>query len=62
MNSSNSSNKSVEQPFAGGGGIRVPASPIDPFQALDDLMAAVEALCPRWPQRDICMKTPGMLL
>ncbi|GEM_PF-1202301 len=23
----------------------------DPYQALDDLMAAVEALCPVWPLR-----------
>ena len=24
----------------------------DPFEALDDLMTVVEALCPRWPERD----------
>jgi hypothetical protein len=32
----------------------VPASPPDtrdPFAALDDLMAVVDALCPRWPTR-----------
>jgi len=34
----------------------VPAAPPapwspDPFQALDDLMAVLEALCPRWPVR-----------
>ena len=23
----------------------------DPFEALDDLMTVVEALCPRWPSR-----------
>jgi hypothetical protein len=25
----------------------------DPFAALDDLMAVVDALCPRWPTRSI---------
>lgn len=29
----------------------VPDSARDPFEALDDLMAVVEALCPTWPQR-----------
>ncbi len=24
----------------------------DPYRALDDLMAAIEALCPVWPRRD----------
>ncbi len=24
----------------------------DPFEALDDLMQVVEALCPRWPERE----------
>jgi hypothetical protein len=24
----------------------------DPYRALDDLMAVVEALCPVWPSRD----------
>jgi hypothetical protein len=48
----NSLQKSVDPPFAADGGIQVPPdSPADPFQALDDLMAAVEALCPTWPQR-----------
>ena len=28
--------------------------PPDPFAALDDLMAVVEALCPRWPAREPC--------
>ncbi|MCC7460981.1 MAG: hypothetical protein IT480_00825 [Gammaproteobacteria bacterium] len=27
------------------------ARPADPFQALDDLMVVLEALCPRWPVR-----------
>jgi hypothetical protein len=59
----NSFKKSVEQPFAADGGIQVPpSSPADPFQALDDLMAAVEALCPTWPQRDAFINTGTMLL
>jgi hypothetical protein len=24
----------------------------DPFEALDELMAVIDALCPRWPDRD----------
>jgi hypothetical protein len=27
------------------------AAPADPFQALDELMAVVEELCPVWPSR-----------
>ena len=30
--------------------------------ALDDLMAAVEVLCPTWPQRETFINTGGMLL
>ncbi len=25
----------------------------DPYEWLDDLMAVVDELCPRWPERDI---------
>lgn len=25
----------------------------DPYETLDDLMAAVEALCPSWPPREV---------
>jgi hypothetical protein len=40
-------------PFAGEAGIRAPdASDRDPFEQLDELMAVVEALCPRWPERE----------
>ena len=36
-----------------GGGIRMPTQTIrDPFDALDDLMVVVEALCPTWPWRE----------
>lgn len=39
-------------PFAAGGGNGTfPGSHREPFETLDDLMAAVEALCPRWPER-----------
>jgi len=27
-------------------------APTDPFEALDDLMVVIEALCPRWPPRE----------
>lgn len=49
----NSSNKPTEHFFAGSGGIVVPPdNERDPFEALDDLMVVVEALCPAWPHRD----------
>jgi hypothetical protein len=35
----------IEAPIA-------PSSAQDPFQALDDLMQVIEALCPVWPPRD----------
>ncbi len=42
------------QPLAGGGGLApTSASPRDPYAVLDDLMVVVEALCPRWPARDM---------
>ena len=34
----------------------------DPYRALDDLMVAVEALCPVWPPRDIFRDGGKMLL
>lgn len=40
-------------PLAAEGGVDVAcAIGRDPYDALDDLMAVVEALCPRWPPRD----------
>jgi hypothetical protein len=43
------------QPIAADGGItHVPgATSRDPFEALDDLMVVIEALCPVWPYREI---------
>lgn len=43
------------------GGIRVPAPPMrNPFEALDDLMVVVEALCPTWPPRESFGAMPDM--
>lgn len=34
------------------GGVSVPmSSDRDPFEALDDLMTVMDALCPEWPAR-----------
>jgi hypothetical protein len=47
-----SSAKPGEAPLAAEGGVRHPIEGAsDPFQALDELMVAVEALCPKWPER-----------
>ena len=44
----------TEQPLVAEGGIATPpVSNRDPYEVLDDLMVVVEALCPRWPPRDI---------
>jgi hypothetical protein len=44
--------KPAEPPFAAEAG---PSAPVrhgeDPYRTLDDLMAAVEVLCPVWPPR-----------
>lgn len=45
--------KPAEPNFVREGGIMVPIDTRrDPFEALDDLMAVVEVLCPVWPQRE----------
>ncbi|GIK34849.1 MAG: hypothetical protein BroJett010_14080 [Gammaproteobacteria bacterium] len=63
FNSMNSSPKSPDSGAAapardvlvGEGGIRGDSKPArDAFEALDDLMTVVEALCPRWPSREPC--------
>ncbi len=42
----------VDPPIAAEGGVREPPPAADdPYRALDDLMVAVEALCPVWPER-----------
>jgi len=46
--------KSTDAPLAAEGGVRVaPERPEDPYQVLDDLMAVMEQLCPRWPEREV---------
>jgi hypothetical protein len=47
------SNESPEHPLSSEGGLHWPAvESRDPFEAVDDLMQVVEALCPTWPRRD----------
>jgi hypothetical protein len=52
------------QPFAADGGIAhmPPATGRDPFEALDDLMTVIEALCPVWPNRAIFSSTDRFLI
>jgi hypothetical protein len=52
------------QPFAADGGItHMPAATNrDPFEALDDLMTVIEALCPVWPAREIFSSTHRFLI
>ena len=53
----------AEPPFAAEGGLSASARrEEDPYRALDDLMAAVEALCPVWPQRDAFADGGRMML
>jgi hypothetical protein len=54
----------MDEPFAADGGIaHVPAATgRDPFEALDDLMTVVEALCPVWPNRAIFSSTDRFLI
>lgn len=49
--------------FVAEGGIMTPAtSEKEPFEALDDLMVVIEALCPVWPQRKTFEKARQFLL
>lgn len=49
----NSSNKPSKHIIAGSGGMPMAVTnEKDPFETLDDLMAAIEGLCPIWPPRD----------
>lgn len=53
----------AEPPLAAEGGIGSrPPLDEDPYRALDDLMAAVEALCLSWPPRDPFVPGGRMLL
>lgn len=55
--------KSAEPPFASDGGLgALMPRDEDAFAALDDLMAAVEALCPVWPPRAVFVDGGKILL
>jgi hypothetical protein len=55
--------RSAEGHLAADAGISsAPAASDDPFAALDDLMAVVEALCPVWPARGGFVDGGKMLL
>jgi len=55
--------KSAEPPFAADGGLDLTArSEEDPYRTLDNLMAAVEALCPVWAPRDVFAEGARMLM
>lgn len=55
--------RSAEPPLAADGGIGShPHLDEDPYHTLDDLMAAVEVLCPSWPPREPFMPGGRMLL
>ena len=59
----NSLAKSAEPPFAADAGLQAPVRhEEDPYRTLDDLMAAVEALCPVWPPRAGFVNGGRMLL
>lgn len=49
-----SSSDAALHPLSGDGGLSSPLIDTrDPFEALDDLMQVVEALCPTWPSREL---------
>jgi len=46
------SSETVDHPLSSEGGLHWPAHDRhDPFEAVDELMQVVEALCPTWPSR-----------
>ncbi len=57
------SSATSDAPFAADGGLAAVApSEADPYRSLDELMAAVEALCPVWPPRTEATLTGRMRL
>ncbi len=55
--------KPAEPPFAAEGGLEAPARlGQDPYAALDDLMAVVEAVCPVGPPRGPIKEGSGFLM
>ena len=50
-------------PLSSDGGVNSPPPDTrDPFEALDDLMQVVEALCPTWPDRELFADTESFKL
>jgi hypothetical protein len=50
-------------PLAGAGGIVMTVhSEREPYEALDDLMSVIEALCPTWPPRETTYRIGKFLL
>jgi hypothetical protein len=48
------SSDAVLHPLSSDGGLSMPQTHTqDPFEALDDLMQVIEALCPTWPRREL---------
>jgi hypothetical protein len=48
-----SSNKSDPFPFVAESGVPyTPTTERDPFEIMDDLMTVIEALSPKWPDRE----------
>jgi hypothetical protein len=47
---------------ASGGIVTAVTSERERYEALDDLMSVIEALCPRWPPREISSGTGKFLL
>jgi hypothetical protein len=47
---------------ASGGIVTAVISEREPYEALDDLMSVIEALCPTWPPREISSGTGKFLL
>lgn len=53
----------VAEPRPGEAATKGPVMPErEPFEVLDDLMAVIEALCPRWPERPPTRSTRSMRL
>jgi hypothetical protein len=46
----------------GAGGLVVTATEREPYEALDDLMNVIEALCPTWPSRRMFSETGKFLM
>jgi hypothetical protein len=59
----NSSDNPKVYPLVAEGGAAYKVDPSrDPFEALDDLMTVLEALCPVWPPREITKDGDSWLL